>query len=196
MPDSTVSAYGVAGLLIPIAAGLALLAFAWSGKPVRAANVPPAAWVRFRFGYPVPALIFLAFNVEMILSNRRGGACRSRHAGLSQHAGIHRTSFRRNCLCLGQGEPAAGMAEKSLVVAVAMPLAAWLSAMLALVQAGSLLMMFAGFRQPRGKRGFTNRLLPCWRVRHVNGPDSGLARCCKYSGRDNAEFSQALSIDR
>ena len=66
MPDNTVSAYGVAGLLILIAAGLALLAFAWSGKPAPAENGPPAAWAQFRFGYPVLALIFLAFDMEMI----------------------------------------------------------------------------------------------------------------------------------
>lgn len=66
MPDATVSAYGVAGLVILIAVGLALLAFAFSDKPVNSTHVPPAAWAQFRFGYPVLALIFLAFDMEMI----------------------------------------------------------------------------------------------------------------------------------
>lgn len=66
MPDESVAAYGVAGLVILIAVGLALLALAFAGKPLRAPHVPAVAWAQFRFGYPVYALIFLAFDMEMI----------------------------------------------------------------------------------------------------------------------------------
>lgn len=64
--DVSVSAYGVAGLVLVIAAGLALLAVAFTGKRVAPGHTLPAAWAQFRFGYPVYALIFLAFDMEMI----------------------------------------------------------------------------------------------------------------------------------
>ena len=60
------SAYAVVGLVVVVALGLALLAVAafarMPARPVRA----PAAWAQFRFGYPVYALIFLSFDMEMI----------------------------------------------------------------------------------------------------------------------------------
>ena len=59
------SAYSLAGLLIVIGAGLALLASAlWRG-PARPIVTPPA-WSQRRFGFPIYALIFLAFDMEMI----------------------------------------------------------------------------------------------------------------------------------
>jgi NAD(P)H-quinone oxidoreductase subunit 3 len=63
---NTVSQYGVAALAILIAAGLALLAFAFTHESKDQSAVPAAAWAQFRFGYPVYALIFLAFDMEMI----------------------------------------------------------------------------------------------------------------------------------
>ncbi len=58
--------YGLSGLLVLIAGGLGLLAFAavWRAPP-RTIEAP-AAWAQFRFGYPAYALIFLAFDMEMI----------------------------------------------------------------------------------------------------------------------------------
>lgn len=65
MYDDTLSAYGIAGLVIVIAAGLSLLVAAcWKAVPMPVSA--PAAWAQFRFGYPVYALIFLAFDMEMI----------------------------------------------------------------------------------------------------------------------------------
>jgi NAD(P)H-quinone oxidoreductase subunit 3 len=68
MIDEGVSTYGMAGLVALIAAGLALLAFAFSGSDrlSRRAPVPPAAWAQFHVGFPLYALIFLAFDMEMI----------------------------------------------------------------------------------------------------------------------------------
>ncbi|ALK97745.1 NADH-quinone oxidoreductase subunit I [Massilia sp. WF1] len=68
MLEQSVSAYGMAGLIVLIAAGMGLLAFAISGKsrePQREPS-PPAAWAQFHIGFPVYALIFLAFDMEMI----------------------------------------------------------------------------------------------------------------------------------
>ena len=59
------SAYSLVGLLVIIAAALALLTIAlWRGRarPIEA----PTAWAQFRFGFPIYALIFLAFDMEMI----------------------------------------------------------------------------------------------------------------------------------
>jgi NAD(P)H-quinone oxidoreductase subunit 3 len=63
--DPVPSAYAVVGIVVVLAVGLGLLAAAvWlvPAKPLRA----PAAWAQFRFGYPVYALIFLAFDMEMV----------------------------------------------------------------------------------------------------------------------------------
>ena len=65
MLDQVLSAYAVVGLVIVIAVGLALLAMAcWRAPPRPVAA--PAAWAQLRFGYPVYALVFLAFDMEMI----------------------------------------------------------------------------------------------------------------------------------
>lgn len=65
MADEMVSAYGVSALVIVIALGSALLLAALYKCPVRSEH-PPAAWAQFRFGFPIYALIFLAFDMEMI----------------------------------------------------------------------------------------------------------------------------------
>ena len=68
MLDQSVPTYGLVGLVVLIAAGLSLLAFAISGtgeRPPRGPS-PPAAWAQFHVGFPVYALIFLAFDMEMI----------------------------------------------------------------------------------------------------------------------------------
>ncbi len=66
MHSEAVSAYGIAALVILIAIGLALLVIALSSNASPASASAPAAWAQFRFGYPVYALIFLAFDMEMI----------------------------------------------------------------------------------------------------------------------------------
>ena len=59
------AAYSLVGLLVVIAAGLGLLAMALWRRPARTIQAP-AAWAQFRFGFPIYALIFLAFDMEMI----------------------------------------------------------------------------------------------------------------------------------
>lgn len=66
MPSATVSNYGAAALVVLIAAGLAMLAFAFTHKATGRPGPSTAAWAQFRFGFPVYALIFLAFDMEMI----------------------------------------------------------------------------------------------------------------------------------
>jgi len=66
MHSEAVSGYGVAALVILIATGLALLAIALLNRSIPASVPTPATWAQFRFGYPVYALIFLAFDMEMI----------------------------------------------------------------------------------------------------------------------------------
>ncbi len=58
--------YGFVALVLLMVTGLALLALAaFARAPRRGVGVPPA-WAQFRFGYAVYALIFLAFDMEMI----------------------------------------------------------------------------------------------------------------------------------
>ena len=59
------SDYALVGLVVAIAAGLGLLALAVWCRPIRHLDAP-AAWAQFRFGFPIYALIFLAFDMEMI----------------------------------------------------------------------------------------------------------------------------------
>lgn len=59
------TAYGFVGLVAVIAAGLGLLAIALWRVPAHPIAAPPA-WAQFRFGFPIYALIFLAFDMEMI----------------------------------------------------------------------------------------------------------------------------------
>jgi NADH-quinone oxidoreductase subunit A len=70
MPSAVISPvlddYGFVALILIMAFGLALLAAgAYVGAPRRIISVP-TAWSQFRFGYAVYALIFLAFDMEMI----------------------------------------------------------------------------------------------------------------------------------
>lgn len=60
-----VNMYAVIGLLCLIVAGIALLAAALWHPGVRQIK-PPPAWSNYRFGFAVYALIFLAFDMEMI----------------------------------------------------------------------------------------------------------------------------------
>jgi NADH-quinone oxidoreductase subunit A len=58
--------FGFVALVLLMAMGLALLAVAaFARAPTRTVRAPPA-WAQFRFGYAVYALIFLAFDMEMI----------------------------------------------------------------------------------------------------------------------------------
>ncbi len=59
------AAYSLVGLLVIIAAGLGLLAMALWRRPSRTIEAPPA-WAQYRFGFLIYALIFLAFDMEMI----------------------------------------------------------------------------------------------------------------------------------
>lgn len=58
--------YGFVALVLLMAAGLALLVLAVFARAPRRAVSAPSAWAQFRFGYAVYALIFLAFDMEMI----------------------------------------------------------------------------------------------------------------------------------
>lgn len=60
-----VNSYAIVGLICLVVIGLALLAAALWHPGLRTLNVP-AAWNNYRFGYAVYALIFLAFDMEMI----------------------------------------------------------------------------------------------------------------------------------
>jgi NADH-quinone oxidoreductase subunit A len=60
------SDYGFVALVLVMTFGLALMA---AGIFIRAPNrkiIVPPVWSQFRFGYTVYALIFLAFDMEMI----------------------------------------------------------------------------------------------------------------------------------
>ncbi len=59
------SDYALVGLVVLLTVGLGLLAAAVRHAPAQPLQVP-AAWAQFRFGYAVYALIFLAFDMEMI----------------------------------------------------------------------------------------------------------------------------------
>ncbi len=60
-----VNSYAIAGLIVLLVLGGALLAAAlW--HPGMKEMKAPEAWSNFRFGYPVYALIFLSFDMEMI----------------------------------------------------------------------------------------------------------------------------------
>ncbi len=66
VPSPTVVDYRVVALVLLMVAGLALLTLAaYARAPRRTVDAPPA-WAQFRFGYGVYALIFLAFDMEMI----------------------------------------------------------------------------------------------------------------------------------
>ena len=61
------SSYSAVGLAVLLMFGLALLGTAFFRKlPVLRRPTPPLAWAQYRFGFPTYALIFLAFDMEMI----------------------------------------------------------------------------------------------------------------------------------
>lgn len=65
MTDPAVSAFAIPGLALVIALGLGLLALGTWRAPMQSVAAP-AAWAQLRFGFAVYALIFLAFEMEMI----------------------------------------------------------------------------------------------------------------------------------
>lgn len=60
------SDYGFVGLILVMTSGLALLATAAFARAPRRVLDSSQAWAQYRFGYGVYALIFLAFDMEMI----------------------------------------------------------------------------------------------------------------------------------
>ena len=64
-PTISVSAYGFVALIVLSVLGLVLLIAALWRPPVRLLSAA-STWSSFRFGYVVYALIFLAFDMEMI----------------------------------------------------------------------------------------------------------------------------------
>ena len=58
--------YTVVALILILAIGLALLVLAAFARTPRRVVDAPQAWAQRRFGYVVYALIFLAFDMEMI----------------------------------------------------------------------------------------------------------------------------------
>ena len=60
------SDYALPALLSIIAVGLGLLTMAAFYRAPRQKVAAPSAWAQFRFGFPIYALIFLAFDMEMI----------------------------------------------------------------------------------------------------------------------------------
>jgi NAD(P)H-quinone oxidoreductase subunit 3 len=67
MRHSIPSDYDLPAVLVVIAAGLGLLAVALRRRPPHTITIEaPAAWAQYRFGFPIYALIFLSFDMEMI----------------------------------------------------------------------------------------------------------------------------------
>jgi NADH:ubiquinone oxidoreductase subunit 3 (subunit A) len=60
-----VSSYAIVGLVMLLVVGVALLAAAIWHPGVRRLEAPPA-WASYRFGFATYALIFVAFDMEMI----------------------------------------------------------------------------------------------------------------------------------
>jgi NAD(P)H-quinone oxidoreductase subunit 3 len=60
------SSYSAVGLAVLLMIGLALLSLALFRRTPKKAAAEDAAWAQFRFGFPTYALIFLAFDMEMI----------------------------------------------------------------------------------------------------------------------------------
>lgn len=60
-----VNAYGIVGLIALLVVGLALIGAACWHPALRTIEAPQA-WKQYRFGYTIYALIFLAFDMEMI----------------------------------------------------------------------------------------------------------------------------------
>lgn len=60
-----VSSYAIVGLVILLVAGVTLLVAGVWHPGARTLDVPPA-WASYRFGFATYALIFVAFDMEMI----------------------------------------------------------------------------------------------------------------------------------
>ncbi len=62
------SSYSAIGLAVLLLLGLSLLTYALSRRRPGALHrlSEPPAWAQYRFGFPTYALIFLAFDMEMI----------------------------------------------------------------------------------------------------------------------------------
>jgi NADH-quinone oxidoreductase subunit A len=58
--------YAVVALVLAVTVGLALIAAAFFVRAPRREIATRSAWAQYRFGYGVYALIFLAFDMEMI----------------------------------------------------------------------------------------------------------------------------------
>lgn len=58
--------YALVALVLLMALGIAVLAAAAFARVPRRTIDVPSGWAQFRFGYAVYALIFLAFDMEMI----------------------------------------------------------------------------------------------------------------------------------
>jgi NAD(P)H-quinone oxidoreductase subunit 3 len=60
------SRYSAVGLAVLLMLGLALLSLALFRRSPKKPPAQDAAWAQYRFGFPTYALIFLAFDMEMI----------------------------------------------------------------------------------------------------------------------------------
>jgi NAD(P)H-quinone oxidoreductase subunit 3 len=60
------SSYSAIGLAVLLMLGLALLSVALFRRGPEKGPAQDPAWAQFRFGFPTYALIFLAFDMEMI----------------------------------------------------------------------------------------------------------------------------------
>jgi len=65
-PGSVQTDYGFVALVLVMGCGLALLAAAAFARAPRLEIQQAQGWAQFRFGFGVFALIFLAFDMEMI----------------------------------------------------------------------------------------------------------------------------------
>ena len=65
-PAPVIGDYGFVGLVLVMALGIALLAAAAFARVPERSAATAGAWAQYRFGYAVYALIFLAFDMEMI----------------------------------------------------------------------------------------------------------------------------------
>ncbi len=61
----TLSNYALVGMIALMVTGLSLLAAAWR-RPHPEKVKAPMGWKPYRIGYPVYALIFISFDMEMI----------------------------------------------------------------------------------------------------------------------------------
>ncbi|MBK3404062.1 NADH-quinone oxidoreductase subunit A [Methylorubrum populi] len=65
-PSPVLGDYSFVGVVLVMALGVALLAAAAFARAPTRSVVAAGAWAQYRFGYAVYALIFLAFDMEMI----------------------------------------------------------------------------------------------------------------------------------